>query len=91
MIDAGNFLDLPKGVLLFVLRALWWLGWDFLIEGIGWRIGWVFYRILTLGKFPTRGFNEVDEAPWVVAVFVDISGLIVVGGLIALLTNEWPT
>jgi hypothetical protein len=34
------------------LRVLLFIGWDLLVEYVGWIIGWTFYRFLSFGQFP---------------------------------------
>ena len=40
MIDLPDWLDAPKGLVLGVLRVLWWLAWDVCIETVAWSVGW---------------------------------------------------
>ena len=42
----------PRSIIAAVLRALWWLAWDFGVETIGWSIGWGVCRLVTAGRFP---------------------------------------
>ena len=36
--------------LLWVLRALWWLAWDFMVLTVAWSTGWPIWRLLTIGR-----------------------------------------
>lgn len=90
MIGADDLLSFPKSALLFVLRALWWLAWDLLVEGIGWTIGWVFYRALTFGRFPDFGVNEQENASYPLRLSVELTGLAILAVAIWLLSGHWP-
>jgi hypothetical protein len=39
MIDASDWLDAPRGLVLGVLRFLWWLAWDVCVQTVGRSIG----------------------------------------------------
>ncbi len=73
-------------LILLLLRGLQFLAWDLLIESIGWTIGWYFYRIVTLGRYPAECQSEQDETYWAKALFIEATGLLVLAGLIALLS-----
>ncbi|MGH1540536.1 MAG: hypothetical protein ACRBHB_08950 [Arenicella sp.] len=73
-------------LILLLLRGLQFLAWDLFIESIGWTIGWYFYRIVTLGRYPAEGRSEQDETYWAKALFIEATGLLVLAGLIALLS-----
>jgi hypothetical protein len=60
---------------LMIARALWWLGWDFFVETVGWSIGWPICRVLSFGRFPETGFGELEETPFWAAVLVEATGL----------------
>ncbi|WP_196139744.1 hypothetical protein [Aliikangiella sp. G2MR2-5] len=57
------------------LRVLLFIGWDLMVERVGWTIGWCFYRAVTFGKFPTENVDEIDKAPMPTQLFVEFSGL----------------
>lgn len=48
--------------LLWFVRGLLWLTWDFFVFGIAWSIGWPIWRALTFGRFPHVDFREHDDA-----------------------------
>jgi hypothetical protein len=86
MLDTTDFIR-PA---LWIGRALWWLGWELMVETVGWSIGWLVWRGLTLGRFPAAGFKELDEASGWVAIFVELTGLAVLAGLIWVLSAHVP-
>ena len=82
--------DFAKPILKLVilcLRGLLFLGWDFCVETVGWTIGWWFYRAITLGKFPTEKWEEQENAPLILALSIEFTGLGILAGLIYLLTK----
>ena len=88
--DPSDLFDTPKGIVLGVLRALWWLAWDFCIQTIGWSVGWCALRVLTLGRFPEERLGDVDEAPPRKALFVELVGLVVLATGIWALAGSLP-
>lgn len=75
MIDPTDWIDTPKSIVLAVLRALWWLAMDLLIQTVGWSIGWCVLRVLTLGRYPEERLGGVDEAETGTAFLVEAVGL----------------
>ena len=73
-----------------LLRALWWLGWDFCVRTVGWSIGWAFLRTLTLGRFPRERVKQLDNAPWLLGVLVEVLGLTLLTMGIFVLSQAWP-
>lgn len=67
--------DLSRTAVIKVLRALWWLGWDFCVRTVGWSIGWILLRTITLGRFPREGINQLDHAHWFLELVVELIGL----------------
>ena len=90
MIDPTDWFDTPKSILLGVLRALWWLAWDFCIQTVGWSIGWCVLRVLTLGRYPEERLGGVDEAVTHTAFVVEVVGLGVLAAGIWGLAGAWP-
>lgn len=88
--DLDDVVAAPRTLLAAVLRALWWLAWDFGVETIGWSIGWAFFRAITGGRFPAERLGEVDEASFGVACLVETVGLALLALAIWLLVAEWP-
>ena len=80
----------PRSIIAAVLRALWWLAWDFGVETIGWSIGWGVCRLVTAGRFPHERLGEQDEASSGVAGLVEGTGLLVLALAIWLVTSHWP-
>lgn len=78
-----ELLDFLARPLLALGRFLLWLAWDFLVYTIFWMIGWLFWRFLTLGRFPHVGIREYEDAGAVEALMVCSVGLAV------LLTALW--
>lgn len=89
MIDLPDWLDAPKGLVLGVLRVLWWLAWDVCIETVAWSVGWCVLRLVTLGRYPQERFGGVDDARTGTAALVEIVGLVVLALGIWLLAGEW--
>ena len=90
MIDIDDVITVPRSILAAVLRALWWLAWDFGVETIGWSIGWGFYRGVSAGRFPRERLGEQDEASVGVALLVQVTGLLLLALAIWLVTSRWP-
>lgn len=90
MIDLPDWLDAPKGLVVGVLRVLWWLAWDFCIQTVGWSIGWCVLRLATLGRYPPDRLGGVDDADTGTAILVEIVGLVVLASGIWWLAGEWP-
>ncbi len=90
MIDLADWFELPRNLLVGALRLMWWLAWDLLVETIGWTIGWFFWRMVSVGRFPCEGLGQQEEAPWTTHWLLQATGL----GLLALaiwaLTGAWP-
>lgn len=90
MFDLSDLITKPISLVLGILRALWWLGWDFTIQTIGWSIGWLILRTITMGHFPHEPVGGVDEAHWVHALIVEIIGLAALATAIWWLSGSWP-
>lgn len=90
MLDPTDWIDLPKNLVLGVLRALWWLGWDFIIQTVGWSIGWCVLRVLTLGHYPRERLGDLAGASWVTSLWVELVGLAVLATTIWWLAGAWP-
>jgi hypothetical protein len=90
LIDLPDWLDAPRGLVVGVLRVLWWLAWEVCIQTVGWSVGWCVLRIVTLGRFPQERFGGVDDAEKGTAILVEIVGLVVLALGIWWLAGEWP-
>ena len=77
MIDLPDWLDAPRGLVLGVLRFLWWLAWEVCVQTVGWSVGWCALRVVTLGRYPQERFGGVDDAETGTAFLVEIVGLVV--------------
>lgn len=71
-----DVLDLLRWPLLAVLRGLWWLAWDFAFQTVGWAIGWVLLRLISLGRAPAEGLWDVDRVSFGKALLVECLGLL---------------
>jgi hypothetical protein len=69
----------------WVLRAIWFLGWDVGVRGIGWWVGWHVLRMLTLGRYPSTILQDQDGASWGEWLLVELFGLALIGATLALL------
>ncbi len=83
MLDVSEFLSGSASFLLGLLRGLWWLTWDFMIQTIGWRV-------LTLGRFPREPLGGMDRVPWFLRLIVDLTGLATLATGIWWLSGVWP-
>ena len=72
---AGDLLKPIARIFLAIVRALIWLSWELMIQIIGWSIGWVICRAISFGCFPKENISEVDGAPIMVALIVEMIGL----------------
>ena len=90
MIDLPDWLEAPRGLVVGVLRVLWWLAWEVCIQTVGWSVGWCVLRIVTLGRYPQERFGGVDDAETGTAILVEIVGLLVLALAIWWLAGEWP-
>lgn len=82
----GLFRPILKLILGF-LRVLQFLAWDLLFSYIGWSIGWCFYRIISFGKYPNEGIGDLDSCHWGKALFVEFTGLAILGVSIVLISG----
>jgi len=88
LFDVSDLLLRPvASALLWIARVLWWLGWEFFVETIGWSIGWPICRALTLGRFPDTGFRDQEETSWWASLLVELVGLGALLGAIWLLSR----
>ena len=80
--------ELLARALLWVLRALWWLAWDFMVLTVAWSTGWPIWRLLTIGRFPHAGFREYEESGTGEAFLVCGTGFALLGGAIWLVSTH---
>ncbi|WP_444998082.1 hypothetical protein [Aliikangiella sp. IMCC44359] len=64
-------------IILGFFRVLLFIGWDLLFEIVGWSVGWFFCRLVTFGYFPKEKLSELDKAPIITALIVELIGLMV--------------
>ena len=88
--DLDDVITVPRSIIAAVLRALWWLAWDFGVETIGWSIGWGVFRLASAGRCPRERLGEQDEAAGGTALLVETTGLLVLALAIWLVTSRWP-
>lgn len=82
--DIPDFFLRPLwNLFLALMRALWFVIWELGVEGLGWWIGWPILRLITAGRFPKQGFAEQDDAPWRIALGVELLGLTILATAIA--------
>ncbi|NOT18012.1 MAG: hypothetical protein HOP20_08115 [Sulfuriferula sp.] len=72
MIDIDDIVLKPFALFL---RFLFWLGWDMLIQTIGWSVGWIFFRVVTVGHFPTVTIRGLANVNPYLAAFIELTGL----------------
>ncbi|PZO17279.1 MAG: hypothetical protein DCF26_10010 [Burkholderiales bacterium] len=87
MFNPADLFELPKSIVLAVLRFLWWLGWDFLVETVFWSVGWLTVRVLSLGRFPQEQFTQQDDASGFTSLFLHVTGAVVLWALIWFLSR----
>ena len=90
MLDVSDLFSGSTNLILGLLRGLWWLTWDFVIETIGWAIGWIIWRALTLGHFPHERLMGMDDAHWFPRLIVNLTGLAALATAIWWLSGMWP-
>lgn len=91
MLDFLDIIELPRKLILGLLRALWWLGWEFCVQTVGWSVGWFFCRAITFGRFPSEQLNQLDEASLFIAFVVEALGLALIALAIYFLSQTWPS
>ena len=64
-----------------IFRIGRFLIWELLFEYVGWTTGWLFWRAVTLGRFPAAGWRGYEQADFAVALTVELTGI----GLLAAL------
>ncbi len=74
-------------IILGLLRVLQFFAWDVFVEPIGWTIGWCFYRTLSFGHWPQENLTELDRAGVLKSLFIELTGLGVLGLAIFLVTK----
>lgn len=79
--------DLLRPV-LWIARALLWIGWNLIVRTIGWSIGWVFFRAVTLGRFPDTGIGNLDQTSLGYSLFIEFTGLILLAAFVFLLSQH---
>jgi hypothetical protein len=91
MIDLPDFMDVPKRLVLGLLRVLWWLAIDVGVQMVGWSVGWLFLRAITWGRLPSQPWDQTDAPPSFVHLLVSLLGVIVLALAIYLLSSQsWP-
>lgn len=83
MADLADLLIRPLATaVLWLLRALLWLGWELMFSTIGWSIGWCVCRIFSLGRLPDVGIKEEDNYDLLPRLVVELIGLFALGALV---------
>lgn len=65
-----------------IARAVWWVVWEFGCEWILWSVGWCCWRVASLGRFPSTGLADAEQAAWWEALLVMLTGLGALGAAI---------
>lgn len=91
MLDLPDVISLPKTLVLWALRALWWLGWEFGVQIVGRSVGWSFCRAITFGHFPAEQLSELEESNPFIAFFTELLGLALIAFAIYLPSQSGPT
>ena len=73
--------DLLRPV-LWIARALLWLGWDLIVRTIGWSIGWVFFRTITFGRFPDTGIGDIEQTSFGYSLIIELTGLLLLAAFV---------
>src|SRR5690606_28060805 len=76
MVDLDDFLVRPiVSIVVGTFRFLVWLWSEFLFDTLGWKIGWLVCRTLSLGRFPKAGFSSEGEASTSTRILVELLGI----------------
>lgn len=59
-----------------VVRCLIWLMWEVCFEVIGWLVGWVVCRIISLGQYPKEPLTEYEASSPLTHFIVSLIGCI---------------
>ncbi|MCP5283769.1 MAG: hypothetical protein H6933_02605 [Burkholderiaceae bacterium] len=83
MADLAEVLFRPIAVgILWVLRAMLWLGWELMFSTIGWGAGWLVVRIATVGRLPNVGIREEGNYDFLPRLAVELIGLLALSALV---------
>jgi hypothetical protein len=74
--DIAEYLLRPFATaLLWVLRALLWLGWELMFSTIGWSVGWCVIRVISLGRLPSVSIRDEEHYDLLPRILVELVGL----------------
>ena len=86
MVDAADLIR----PLYWLARSLVWVGWDLLVQTVGWSVGWLLLRVLTLGRVPRYRLSELDKVSWWYGLFVEMVGLAALAAVVWYLSGFLP-
>lgn len=72
-------------VLLWLFRVVFFIVVEVVHGYITWAVGWCFYRLLSLGRYPKVGVWQDDRASIATALLVSLSGAVLIALLIMVL------
>lgn len=90
MLDVSDAVSGSAALAVSLLRGLWWLGWDFMIRTVGWSIGWLIWRVVTLGRWPSASIGRLDDDTWRTQLVVELTGLVALAAAVWWLSGSWP-
>ena len=79
----GELLRLVYRVIVAGFRIVQLVAWEWLFHGIGWHLGWLFYRVVSFGRFPSARSRDEYQASLSTVLLVELTGLTLLGILIA--------
>lgn len=59
------------------LKLLRYFAFELMFEGLGWAVGWLVLRLITLGRYPKQGFFHSNDASILVSIGIEIVGMLV--------------
>ncbi len=66
----------------WLARVLLWFTWEFAVQTVGWHVGWVVCRLLTLGRWPEEGIGCQETVGVGRLLFVVCVGILFLLGIV---------
>ena len=87
MFDSTDLFSLSTAIFQTVLRFLWWLLRELLLEKALGSVGWVALKLLTFGRYPDHRFGENDAEGRGTRFLVMATGALVLGVVVWFLSG----